>query len=72
MIKMVEYEWVINKKLMLIFYLCIAMSVALIRQIFPSLPVWMQVAITICSTGIAVILYMKMPDSVRLHGIIFS
>ncbi len=69
---MVEYEWVINKKLVLISLICIAVSVALIKEILPSLPVWLRAAITICSAGIAIILYLKMPDSVRLHGIIFS
>ena len=69
---MVEYEWVINKKLVLISSISIVVSAAMIRKILLSLPVWMQVATTICSAGIAVILYLKMPDSVRLHGIIFS
>lgn len=69
---MVEHEWVINKKLVLISSISIVVSAAMIRKILLSLPVWMQVATTICSAGIAVILYLKMPDSVRLHGIIFS
>ena len=68
---MVEYEWKIKKKLVLIFSLCIVVSAALIWKILPRLPVWMQVVTIICSAGIAIILYMKVPDSVRLHGIIF-
>jgi len=68
---MVEYEWVIKKKLVLIFYLCTIVIAALIWRILSRLPVWMQVVTIICSAGIAIILYMKVPDSVRLHGIIF-